>query len=108
MALQERSRHQPGPQTPVILGAGRDMDAASAHRYCALRSVCMIALPATSPLSCVVVVASIAGCEAADVPGQLRTGHRRGELPPDQVRDDGRALIWLREVSALTPRDLGD
>lgn len=51
---------------------------------------------------------ALAGREAADIPGQPQAGRRRGELPPDQVWDDRRALVRLRKVPALALRDPGD
>jgi len=48
------------------------------------------------------------GREATDVANQLQSGHRRTEVPPDQVRNRGRTGIRLGQIPAPTSRNAGD
>jgi hypothetical protein len=51
---------------------------------------------------------ALAGPRAVAVSDQLQPRHRRRELPSDQVRDNGRALIRFGQVPMFAPRDTAD
>jgi len=51
---------------------------------------------------------ALGGRETADVPDQLRPGHRSGQSAPDHVRDHHRGLLRCRRVAAPARGDPGD
>jgi len=93
--------NQPGP----VRGADRVYREADAHVW---RERVSDHLPATEVHNRGQIQPTLTSRETADVTDQLQAGHRRGELPPNKIRNRSGARIRPGQVAASTPGDSGD
>ena len=95
------TRNQPGP----VRGTDRVYRETGAHMG---RERVSDHLPATKIHNSRKIQPSLVRHEAADVTDQLQARHRRGELPPNQIRNRSSSRIRPGQVATSAPGDSGD